>query len=587
MNLPSPALAGPKMSELDKILAKSVSTANNNLDQKAGSYLHSYNLNGDTIFSLKISIIMNKALPLFILLLFLAVSRTAAADDVLLPDAILYPERKAGHILVVDKAEQLLYLYRHDETGQVSLERVMQCSTGGNKGDKMVEGDKKTPNGFYIFNQKLLPRELPPIYGTLAYPSDYPNFWDKKLGRGGYGIWIHGINKPLVDYDSNGCVELENADIAQMEELIRLFDTPMITYESLVQAPASELQAEADRIVAFLETWRQAWVNKDHENYRNLYDPNFTNSDGRSFEGWMTHKVNVGRNYQKIHVEIKDLRIYRHRDVIVAVFTQDYRGDERFTSVGLKRLYLKNTGSGYKIVAETFRNSPESKTNKWLTAEEKRRALETPPLKVAKASTPVTGQNEPESSRVAVADDYAKFLNAVGRADTSAEDAEEQYPEAIEEFIPEAPLNLPEESEPEAPLLIDADGFSLDSWGDLFSDPAVPPEQELDIEKLRVDGPRFNFQLTNEAAGTQAQSDLLVLFVTESGGRISLIPFPNFEFKSTTPDFDRGPSYNIRSSKTISGRLNLARGAKVLEMMVVARSKSGNIVLKKKIKPMQ
>lgn len=187
----------------------------------------------------------------------------------------------------------------------------------------------------------------------------------------------------------------------------------------------------------------------------------------------------------------------------------------------------------------------------------------------------------------AVADDYAKFLNAVGREDQPGEDGEDQYPEAIEEFIPEAPLNLPEESEPETPLLIDADGFSLDSWGDLFSDPAPSLEQELNIEKLRVDGSRFNFQLTNEAAGTLAQGNLLALFVTESDGRISLAPFPDFDFKSTTPDFDRGPSYNIRSSKTINGRLNMPRGAKVLEMMVVVRARSGEIVLKKKIKPME
>ena len=345
---------------------------------------------------------MNKALFLFISLILMAVSRAASADEGMLPDAILYPERKAGHILVVDKAEQLLYLYRHDENGQVSLERVMQCSTGGNLGDKMVEGDKKTPNGYYIFNQKLLPRELPPIYGTLAYPTDYPNFWDKKLGRGGYGIWIHGINKPLVDYDSNGCVELENADIAKMEELIRLFDTPLITYESLTLAPAEELKAEAGRIVDFLESWRRAWVDKNHQAYRDHYAPDFVNSDGRSFEGWMTHKVNVGRNYQKIYVEIKNLRIYRHRDVITAAFIQDYRGDERFTSVGLKQLYLKNEGSGYKIVGETFRNTPESETRKWLTAEEKRRALETPPLMVAKAATPGPETNEPESSRASV-----------------------------------------------------------------------------------------------------------------------------------------------------------------------------------------
>jgi hypothetical protein len=187
----------------------------------------------------------------------------------------------------------------------------------------------------------------------------------------------------------------------------------------------------------------------------------------------------------------------------------------------------------------------------------------------------------------AVADDYAKFLNSVGRGDDSAPEDQAQPPEAAEEFIPVAPLEQPEEVEPTAPLLTDADGFSLDSWGDLFPDPAVPPEQELDIERLQVDGPRFNFRLTNESAGLLAQGDLLVLFAVENGDRISLVPFPDFDFKSTTPDFDRGPNYNIRSSKPISGRLNLARGAKVLEMMVVARARSGNIVLKKKITPME
>lgn len=189
----------------------------------------------------------------------------------------------------------------------------------------------------------------------------------------------------------------------------------------------------------------------------------------------------------------------------------------------------------------------------------------------------------------AVADDYAKFLSSVGRGgeEETAAEGQARPPEAAEEFIPAAPLERPEEGEPAAPLLTDADGFSLDSWGDLFPDPAVPPEQELDIERLQVAGPRFNFRLTNESAGSLAQGDLLVLFAVENEGRISLVPFPDFDFKTTTPDFDRGPNYNIRSSKPINGRLNLARGSKVLEMMVVARAKSGNIVLKKKIRPME
>ena len=282
----------------------------------------------------------------------------AAKAQEMLPDALLYPGDRPGHILVADKAGQMLYLYRHEGDGRISLDRALRCSTGENLGDKMVEGDKKTPNGFYIFNQKLLPRELGPLYGTLAYPTDYPNFWDRRLGRGGHGIWLHGTNKPMIDNDSNGCIALENADIAGLEDLLALYDTPLVTYETLTLAPAEDIRREGLAVKEFIEEWRTAWSAKDHAAYRRKYAPGFVNSDGRSLEGWMVHKENVARNYREIRIELKDLRIYRHRDVIVALFEQNYRGDQRFTSVGLKRLYLRPEGGTYVILAEEFRSRP-------------------------------------------------------------------------------------------------------------------------------------------------------------------------------------------------------------------------------------
>jgi len=236
---------------------------------------------------------------------------------------------------------------------------------------------------------------LSAIYGTLAYPTDYPNFWDRNLGRGGYGIWMHGIDKPLVDYDSNGCIELENADIARLEDILKLFDTPMITYETLALAPVEELKREGRAVRGFLEEWRLAWSGKDHAAYRAKYAPEFVNSDNRGFAAWMTHKENVARNYRVIKVELKDVRVYRHRDVVAVVFEQDYQGDQRFHSVGIKRLYLRPEGGGYKIVGEEFRPRPRFDDQKRLTSEEKRLALTTPP-KVAPQV------QEPEGSRAAV-----------------------------------------------------------------------------------------------------------------------------------------------------------------------------------------
>ncbi|MDR2826910.1 MAG: L,D-transpeptidase family protein [Candidatus Adiutrix intracellularis] len=317
------------------------------------------------------------------------------ADEDMLPTAIIYPGETPGYIMVVDKANQMLYLYFHDAAGQITLERIIPCSTGEESGDKMTEGDRKTPNGFYIFNQKLLPRELAPIYGILAYPTDYPNFWDRHLGRGGYGIWLHGINKLLTDYDSNGCIELENADLTKLENLIKLFDTPIIIYETLLLAPVASLQQEAIKVREFVESWRRSWENKDHTAYQEKYSPDFVNSDSRSFAAWMTHKKNVATNYKTIKVEIKNLRIYRHRDIITVVFEQNYRGDKHFTSMGLKQLYLEESDGSYRIVGEDFKSNPVSKTTKWLTAKEKELGLTTPSL------TATVIKPEPEGNRAA------------------------------------------------------------------------------------------------------------------------------------------------------------------------------------------
>jgi len=330
---------------------------------------------------------------------FWASAGPAMAAEGMLPTALIYPGDRPGHILVADKADQMLYLYSHDGAGNITLERVMPCSTGKSLGDKMVEGDKKTPNGFYIFNQKFLPRELAPMYGTLAYPTDYPNFWDRHLGRGGYGIWLHGTDKPMLDNDSNGCIALENADIAKLEDLIKLYDTVLIIYENLTLAPVEELRREGLAVKKFLEDWQRAWSGKDHAAYRAKYAPDFINSDNRNFEAWMTHKENVARNYKNIKVELKNLRIYRHRDVIAAAFEQDYQGDQRFSSVGLKRLYLRPDGDSYRIIGEKFRPLPALDQRKWLTPQEKHLALTTPPKpKVA----PPAVDSEPEGSRAAM-----------------------------------------------------------------------------------------------------------------------------------------------------------------------------------------
>jgi murein L,D-transpeptidase YafK len=323
------------------------------------------------------------------LAIFSSVPADAQDPETFLPDSILYPGNKPGYIFVVFKATQEMRIYRHDGEGDVWLEKVLPCSTGMLQGDKLIRGDKKTPEGYYIFRQKLLPSELPDIYGILAYPMDYPNFWDKNIGRGGDGIWTHGINKPLVDYDSNGCIELFNHDIAALEPYIKLYETPILVYDSPNFLSVDELKQQAEQITDFVQSWLTAWANKDLEQYAKKYDKNFYNSENRSYQGWMDHKRRLAQSYKQIKVTLTDLKIFRHRDVIVVSFTQNYNGDNRFKSIGSKRLYLSKTDSGYLISGEEYNNLPGLQPEKWLTAEQREQAFTTPPLAVAQISEPL------------------------------------------------------------------------------------------------------------------------------------------------------------------------------------------------------
>ena len=291
-----------------------------------------------------------------------------------IPDALIEPGPGPGrYVLVVEKADQRLDLYEFRKGNYYKL-RSMPCSTGENTGDKEVEGDKKTPEGFYIFNKKSVESELAPIYGILAYPMDYPNFWDRHIGKQGSGIWLHGTNKKLKPLDSNGCVELKNIDILHLEDLVNLYDTPIVVYDHIKYKSIDEINAEAARIKAFVESWRTSWEKKDIRLYKSLYSPEFVSDDGKSYQAWLDHKEQLAEKYHRIKVDLSNLRIYRHQNVIVALFEQYYQGDD-FKSDGLKRLFIRETDDGYKIMAEAWAEFPSPGPVKMLSADVRQKIM--------------------------------------------------------------------------------------------------------------------------------------------------------------------------------------------------------------------
>lgn len=130
--------------------------------------------------------------------------------------------------IVVDKSDYELHVY--DDEGWYATYPVVF----GNKnlGDKLMEGDRKTPEGtFRIINKR--PHAKWHKMLMLDYPTkeSYQKFSERKArgiipksARIGGGIALHGTwpndNIVVDDYTNwtNGCVALKNEDLDEIEQ---------------------------------------------------------------------------------------------------------------------------------------------------------------------------------------------------------------------------------------------------------------------------------------------------------------------------------------------------------------------------------
>ncbi len=276
------------------------------------------------------------------------------AESGLVPAALLkWPSSGSEYAVLVDKSAQKVFLYHRDNL--LAPIRTFTCSTGENNGPKSRRNDRKTPEGIYFFTASHAESELAPIYGVMAFPIDYPSPLDDKEGRGGYGIWFHGTNKPLKPNDSNGCIVLENGDIEELAAYIKLNDTPVVITSKIEMISPAERQRRIAALDEVIEAWRAAWEQKDIDEYMSYYGTAF--SAGRfDRQQWRQHKSQLANRYSRIRVQVKNLRLLSHDGVVLARFDQHYHAPG-IESIGVKRLYLRQNSTEWKIDAEFFRGS--------------------------------------------------------------------------------------------------------------------------------------------------------------------------------------------------------------------------------------
>ena len=159
------------------------------------------------------------------------------------------------HAILVNTSASRLYLFGRDAHGRLQLQANYYVTQGKLGADKQRAGDLRTPLGVYFITREVGRRWLGAIYGAGAMPLNYPNAWDRLLGRTGGGIWLHGV--PHSSYarpplDSNGCVVMANPDIEALMHLVEPDTTPVIITDHVDWLSQAQLARRRARLRAML-----------------------------------------------------------------------------------------------------------------------------------------------------------------------------------------------------------------------------------------------------------------------------------------------------------------------------------------------
>ena len=278
----------------------------------------------------------------------------------LVPAALVRLADDVGHALVVDLSKARLYLVAN-EKGVPHVVRSYYAGIARNGFGKQTAGDLRTPVGVYHVTGWTPGTQLPPFYGAGAFPVNYPNSWDRSLGKSGSGIWLHGV--PANTYvraprSSEGCVTLANEDLLSLRPVIAAGTTPVILADKIDWVPAAKLASERDTLMRTIENWRLKWSMLDTNAYLGHYAADFQTDDGMNKVAFseFKHRVNAGKKRVEIRISALSLFAYPGENgLVVAKFVQDYKSDN-FTTHSRKDQYWRQQANGeWKIVREENR----------------------------------------------------------------------------------------------------------------------------------------------------------------------------------------------------------------------------------------
>jgi murein L,D-transpeptidase YafK len=274
----------------------------------------------------------------------------------LIPKALLQVGNDQKTVLVVDAKRSRLYVYSNED-GTLKLQTDYYISQGKLGVNKLKEGDQKTPIGVYAINGRIPGQKLPDFYGVGALPLNYPNEWDRRNGRGGSGIWLHGTpsdNFSRPPLSSDGCVVLTNPDLQSLYGTAEVGKTTVLISDGVEFITKAAWNKEHKAFNELIEDWSRDAESDDRSKLLANYSSRFRSGQGENLNTWFNRQQKGLNGVHGLTVKLSDVSLFLYPGedaMMVGTFTQE-------TSIGKsknvirKRQYWVKEDSGWKIIYE-------------------------------------------------------------------------------------------------------------------------------------------------------------------------------------------------------------------------------------------
>lgn len=260
-------------------------------------------------------------------------------------------------VFVAETAHAAFHRFERTPDG-VQRKRRDYMSIGQAGPGKQRSGDRRTPLGIYFVTEQLDTTRLHEKYGVTAFPLDYPNAWDRRLGRTGDGIWVHGVDanggvRPPLDTD--GCIALPNDRLLALEDLFRPNVTPVLIGEELAWANAGELAATRADLERAVDGWATSLEQGDMAAWLGYYDASFEHW-GMNKPEWIAFSMETTGQRRIERVSVSELLLLgdpAEDGLYLSRFRLEIEEGGSGRLISMRRMYWRRSESGaFRIVAE-------------------------------------------------------------------------------------------------------------------------------------------------------------------------------------------------------------------------------------------